>query len=152
MDERSVDATQAVTLQEAHAEAPAEAGQVPRTGRGGTIPPVETRFGGPRGNPQNPAGSASRRFSRKMREFFSTPETEKLLYAKIKRDLEGDGAATFATRCLAYAYGEPKQTIEIEGRERARKIAEELGVPMELVIERASRIADSVGIGDAEPS
>jgi len=82
----------------------------------------------------------SRKFTAWVRAFLEKPEVAKLIEEKIKRDLVGDGPATFALRMFAYGYGEPKQTFELVARDQARRLAEEAGVSPEMLISMAERL------------
>jgi hypothetical protein len=97
------------------------------------IPPGETR--NPGGRPKG------KEFRRWLRAFYEQPETRELLLAKIRRDLEGDGPGSFALKTLAYVYGEPKQTVEIDLRTEAERVALQTGVPVEEILATATQLA-----------
>ena len=95
-----------------------------------------------KGKSPNPGGRPKgKEFRRWLRAFYEQPETRELLLAKIRRDLKGDGAGAFALKTLAYVYGEPKQTLEIDMRSEAERIAAQTGVPVEEIITTALQLA-----------
>lgn len=80
-----------------------------------------------------PRDQASRTFKTWLRRFFEEPETVELIRAKVRRDLQGDGPATFAIRMIAYAHGEPRHIIEHEVKGEIERVAREAGIdPQEL--------------------
>jgi hypothetical protein len=106
----------------------------------GVAPPEETRWrpglsANPGGQPQ---GKGFRKF---LRSYFEKPETRQLLLDKIRRDLAGDGHATFTLKCLAYVYGEPKQTVEINLQSEAERLALQAGVPVAEVLAEVAQMA-----------
>ncbi len=88
-------------------------------------------------------------FRQRLVKFFEHPDNVTLLEEKIRKDLKGDGPATFAQKALAYAYGEPRQTIEFEMRGVAAKLAAEAGVTVEELLAEATRVEELQG---AEPA
>jgi hypothetical protein len=102
----------------------------------------------PKGRSGNPGGAPQgKAFRSWLRSFFETPATRALLLDKITRDLEHDGPGAFALKALAYVYGEPKQTVEIEMRSVAERYAAARGMSPDLLISRARELA-----AQADPS
>jgi hypothetical protein len=95
-----------------------------------------------KGKSPNPGGRPKgKEFRRWLRAFFEKPETRDKLLAKITRDLDGDGHGAFALKALAYVYGEPKQTVEIDLRTEAERVALQTGVPVEEILATATQLA-----------
>jgi hypothetical protein len=101
----------------------------------GLIPFPKGKSGNPGGQPKGKA------FRKKLRDFIEHPENWRLLEEKFLRDLKGDGAGTFALKCLAYVYGEPKQTVELDVRTEAERVALQLGIPVDELLAQSAQLA-----------
>lgn len=96
------------------------------------------------GNKAAPKGArdqSSRKFTAWVRAFIDEPETQEKIRAKVLRDLDGDGPGNFAARMIAYAHGEPKQTIEHIAVDAIQRLADELGVLPEEIIAESERLS-----------
>jgi len=91
------------------------------------------------------AGRAPRRdglnLSKWFREALAEPSRRKKLLERIDRELEGDGPAPVLVKALAYGYGEPKQVLEAEVKVRAVRLAQLVGVPVEVLLAEATRLS-----------
>jgi len=114
----------------------------PGVGRNGLPPPVASRW--QKGICQNPGGlPKSKKFVSLLRAFFANPDTMKLIHEKMIRDLKGNGPATFTIQMAAYAFGAPKQVLEVEVREKMRDLANEAGVSPDAVLATAERLLEA---------
>lgn len=92
--------------------------------------------GNPGGQPQGKA------FRKRLRAYIERPDIWAELEARILRDLKGDGAGAFALKALAYVYGEPRVSVEIDLRDQCERRAPQLGVTPDELLAEVSRMAE----------
>lgn len=96
--------------------------QVPRAGRGGTIPPKERQFGQPNGNPRNPGGWKKTDTARyKLEQMLKLSEDELISVMKDKDAAQFErklaqcinkGDWNTLAGMMNQVYGMPKQSVE----------------------------------------
>lgn len=108
----------------------------------GVVPPASHRF--QIGNKASPGGLPNaRKFTKWVRAFFGEPNMKQMIREKVIRDLNGTGPATFTLQMMAYAFGAPKQVLEVELRSKMRELANEAGVSPDAVLATAERLLEA---------